>query len=152
MYFKDKENKIFHLPDDCLDKKRNDWVEISENEMKEITLKASIGTLEQEKFYAKNRLMFDFSTAINEPLELNGLKYQIKESDLIYFETLFNGVDEIDFILADNSVTKLNKADFDELKIMLTKRRNELTLKLRDLKNQIEKAENIQTLKEIKWR
>ena len=151
MYFKDKENKIFHLPDDCLDKKRNDWVEISENEMKEITLKASIGTLEQEKFYAKNRLMFDFSTAINEPLELNGLKYQIKESDLIYFETLFNGVDEIDFILADNSVTKLNKADFDELKIMLTKRRNELTLKLRDLKNQIEKAENIQTLKEIKW-
>ena len=50
MYFKDKENKIFHLPDDCLDKKRNDWVEISENEMKEITLKASIGTLEQEKF------------------------------------------------------------------------------------------------------
>ena len=152
MYFKDKENKIFHLPDDCLDKKRNDWVEISESEMKEITLKASIGTLEQEKFYAKNRLMFDFSTAINEPLELNGLKYQIKESDLIYFETLFNGVDEIDFILADNSVTKLNKADFDELKIMLTKRRNELTLKLRDLKNQIEKAENIQTLKEIKWR
>ena len=151
MYFKDKENKIFHLPDDCLDKKRNDWVEISESEMKEITLKASIGTLEQEKFYAKNRLMFDFSTAINEPLELNGLKYQIKESDLIYFETLFNGVDEIDFILADNSVTKLNKADFDELKIMLTKRRNELTLKLRDLKNQIEKAENIQTLKEIKW-
>ena len=151
MYFKDKENKIFHLPDDCLDKKRDDWVEISENEMKEITLKASIGTLEQEKFYAKNRLMFDFSTAINEPLELNGLKYQIKESDLIYFETLFNGVDEIDFILADNSVTKLNKADFDELKIMLTKRRNELTLKLRDLKNQIEKAENIQTLKEIKW-
>ena len=151
MYFKDKENKIFHLPDDCLDKKRNDWVEISESEMKEITLKASIGTLEQEKFYAKNRLMFDFSTAINEPLELNGLKYQIKESDLIYFETLFNGVDEIDFILADNSVTKLNKADFDELKIMLTKRRNELTLKLRDLKNQIEKAENIQTLKGIKW-
>ena len=151
MYFKDKENKIFHLPDDCLDKKRDDWVEISESEMKEITLKASIGTLEQEKFYAKNRLMFDFSTAINEPLELNGLKYQIKESDLIYFETLFNGVDEIDFILADNSVTKLNKADFDELKIMLTKRRNELTLKLRDLKNQIEKAENIQTLKEIKW-
>ena len=152
MYFKDKENKIFHLPDDCLDKKRNDWVEISENEMKEITLKASIGTLEQEKFYAKNRLMFDFSIAINEPLELNGLKYQIKESDLIYFETLFNGADEIDFILADNSVTKLNKADFGELKIMLTKRRNELTLKLRDLKNQIEKAENIQTLKEIKWR
>ena len=151
MYFKDKENKIFHLPDDCLDKKRNDWVEISENEMKEITLKASVGTLEQEKFYAKNRLMFDFSTAINEPLELNGLKYQIKEGDLTYFETLFNGADEIDFILADNSVTKLNKADFDELKIMLTKRRNELTLKLRDLKNQIEKAENIQTLKEIKW-
>ena len=151
MYFKDKENKIFHLPDDCLDKKRDDWVEISENEMKEITLKASIGTLEQEKFYAKNRLMFDFSTAINEPLELNGLKYQIKEGDLTYFETLFNGADEIDFILADNSVTKLNKADFDELKIMLTKRRNELTLKLRDLKNQIEKAENMQTLKEIKW-
>ena len=151
MYFKDKENKIFHLPDDCLDKKRDDWVEISENEMKEITLKASIGTLEQEKFYAKNRLMFDFSTAINEPLELNGLKYQIKESDLSYFETLFNGADEIDFILADNSVTKLNKADFDELKIMLAKRRNDLTLKLRDLKNQIEKAENIQTLKEIKW-
>ena len=151
MYFKDKENKIFHLPDDCLDKKRDDWVEISENEMKEITLKASVGTLEQEKFYAKNRLMFDFSTAINQPLELNGLKYQIKEGDLTYFETLFNGADEIDFILADNSVTKLNKADFDELKIMLTKRRNELTLKLRDLKNQIEKAENIQTLKEIKW-
>ena len=151
MYFKDKENKIFHLPDDCLDKKRDDWVEISESEMKEITLKASIGTLEQEKFYAKNRLMFDFSIAINEPLELNGLKYQIKESDLIYFETLFNGADEIDFILADNSVTKLNKADFDELKIMLAKRRNELTLKLRDLKNQIEKAENTQTLKEIKW-
>ena len=151
MYFKDKENKIFHLPDDCLDKKRDDWVEISESEMKEITLKASVGTLEQEKFYAKNRLMFDFSTAINQPLELNGLKYQIKEGDLTYFETLFNGADEIDFILADNSVTKLNKADFDELKIMLTKRRNELTLKLRDLKNQIEKAENIQTLKEIKW-
>ena len=151
MYFKDKENKIFHLPDDCLDKKRDDWVEISENEMKEITLKASIGTLEQEKFYAKNRIMFDFSTEINQPLELNGLKYQINEGDLSYFETLFNGADEIDFILADNSVTKLNKADFDELKIMLTKRRNELTLKLRDLKNQIEKAENTQTLKEIKW-
>ena len=151
MYFKDKENKIFHLPDDCLDKKRDDWVEISENEMKEITLKASIGTLEQEKFYAKNRLMFDFSIAINQPLELNGLKYQIKEGDLTYFETLFNGADEIDFILADNSVTKLNKADFNELKIMLAKRRNDLTLKLRDLKNQIEKAENIQTLKEIKW-
>ena len=151
MYFKDKENKIFHLPDDCLDKKRNDWVEISENEMKEITLKASIGTLEQEKFYAKNRLMFDFSIAINEPLELNGLKYQINESDLIYFETLFNGADEIDFILADNSVTKLNKADFDELKIMLAKRRNELTLKLRELKNEVEKA-NSKTIKEIKWR
>ena len=151
MYFKDKENKIFHLQDNCLDKKRDDWVEISENEMKEITLKASIGTLEQEKFYAKNRIMFDFSTEINQPLELNGLKYQIKEGDLIYFETLFNGADEIDFILADNSVTKLNKADFDELKIMLTKRRNDLTLKLRDLKNQIEKAENTQTLKEIKW-
>ena len=151
MYFKDKENKIFHLPDDRLDKKRDDWVEISESEMKEITLKASIGTLEQEKFYAKNRLMFDFSIAINQPLELNGLKYQINESDLSYFETLFNGADEIDFILADNSVTKLNKADFDELKKMLAKRRNELTLKLRDLKNQIEKAENTQTLKEIKW-
>ena len=151
MYFKDKENKIFHLPDDCLDKKRDDWVEISESEMKEITLKASIGTLEQERFYSKNRLMFDFSIAINQPLELNGLKYQIKEGDLTYFETLFNGADEIDFILADNSVTKLNKADFDELKTMLAKRRNDLTLKLRDLKNQIEKAENIQTLKEIKW-
>ena len=151
MYFKDKENKIFHLPDDSLDKKRDDWVEIRESEMKEITLKASIGTLEQEKFYAKNRLMFDFSIAINQPLELNGLKYQINESDLSYFETLFNGADEIDFILADNSVTKLNKADFDELKKMLAKRRNELTLKLRDLKNQIEKAENTQTLKEIKW-
>ena len=151
MYFKDKENKIFHLPDDRLDKKRDDWVEISESEMKEITLKASIGTLEQEKFYAKNRLMFDFSIAINQPLELNGLKYQINESDLSYFETLFNGADEIDFILADNSVTKLNKADFDELKKMLAKRRNDLTLKLRDLKNQIEKAENTQTLKEIKW-
>ena len=67
MYFKDKENKIFHLLYDYLDKKRDDWVEISENEMKEITLKASIGTLEQEKFYAKNRIMLDCSTAINEP-------------------------------------------------------------------------------------
>ena len=151
MYFKDKENKIFHLPDDRLDKKRDDWVEISENEMKEITLKASIGTLEQEKFYAKNRIMFDFSTAINQPLELNGLKYQIKESDLIYFETLFNGADEIDFILADTSVTKLNKSDFETLKQMLAQRRNELMLKLRDLTNQIDSADSVKKVKEIKW-
>ena len=75
----------------------------------------------------------------------------MREADLFYFETLFNGADEIDFILADNSVTKLNKSDFETLKQMLAQRRNELMLKLRDLKNQIDSADSVEKVKEIKW-
>ena len=150
MFFKDKKNNVFHLSNNSLNKKHTDWVEISEAEMIELTHKE--GSLDEEKMYAKNRLMVDYIEANSSIFELNGKKYDLREADLFYFETLFNGADEIDFILADNSVTKLNKADFDELKIMFAKRRNDLTLKLRDLKNQIEKAENIQTLKGIKWR
>ena len=150
LYFKDDTGKVYGLTETQLNLKKADWVEISEAEMLELTSPEL--PLDRQKENKIAELKFAFSQSLNEPYSLNGKLYQLNSADLSYFETLFNGADEIDFILADNSVTKLNKADFDELKIMLTKRRNELTLKLRDLKNQIEKAENIQTLKEIKWR
>ena len=96
-------------------------------------------------------LKFAFNESLNEPYSLNGKLYQLNSADLSYFETLFNGADEIDFILKDNSIAKLNKSDFEALKQMMAQRRNELTLKLRELKNKVEKA-NSKTIKEIKWR
>ena len=125
-------------------------MEISEAEMIELTHKE--GSQKKKKMYAKNRLMVDYIEANSSIFELNGKKYDLREADLFYFETLFNGADEIDFILADNSVTKLNKSDFETLKQMLAQRRNELMLKLRDLKNQIDSADSVKKVKEIKWR
>ena len=149
MFFKDKENNVFHLSNNSLNKKHADWVEISEAEMIELTHKE--GSLDEEKMYAKNRLMVDYIEANSSIFELNGKKYDLREADLFYFETLFNGADEIDFILVDNSVTRLNKSDFETLKQMLAQRRNELMLKLRDLKNQIDSADSVKKVKEIKW-
>lgn len=148
LYFKDETGKVYGLTETQLDLKKADWVEISETEMLELTSPAL--PLDRQKENKIAELNFDFSQSLNEPYSLNGKLYQLNSADLSYFETLFNGADEIDFILNDNSVTKLNKADFNELKTMLAKRRNELTLKLRGLKNEVEKA-NSKTIKEIKW-
>lgn len=149
LYFKDETGKVYGLTETQLNLKKADWVEISETEMLELTSpELPIENQRQNKIAELN---FDFSQSLNEPYSLNGKLYQLNSADLSYFETLFNGANEIDFILADNSVTKLNKSDFEALKQMMALRRNELTLKLRGLKNKVEKA-NSKTIKGIKWR
>ena len=149
LYFKDDTGKIYGLTETQLDLKKADWVEISEAEMLELTSPEL--PLDRQKENKIAELNFDFSQSLNEPYSLNGKLYQLNSADLSYFETLFNGADEIDFILADNSTAKLNKSDFEALKQMMAQRRNELTLKLRELKNKVEKA-NFKTIKGIKWR
>ena len=149
LYFKDDTGKIYGLTETQLDLKKADWVEISETEMLELTSPEL--PLDRQKENKIAELNFDFSQSLNEPYSLNGKLYQLNSADLSYFETLFNGADEIDFILADNSTAKLNKSDFEALKQMMALRRNELTLKLRGLKNKVEKA-NSKTIKGIKWR
>ena len=149
LYFKDDTGKVYGLTETQLDLKKADWVEISETEMLELTSPEL--PLDRQKENKIAELNFDFSQSLNEPYSLNGKLYQLNSADLSYFETLFNGADEIDFILADNSTAKLNKSDFEALKQMMAQRRNELTLKLRGLKNKVEKA-NSKTIKGIKWR
>ena len=149
LYFKDDTGKIYGLTETQLNFKKADWVEISEAEMLELTSPEL--PLDRQKENKITELNFDFSQSLNEPYSLNGKLYQLNSADLSYFETLFNGADEIDFILADNSTAKLNKSDFEALKQMMAQRRNELTLKLRELKNKVEKA-NFKTIKGIKWR
>ena len=149
LYFKDDTGKVYGLTETQLNLKKADWVEISETEMLELTSPEL--PLDRQKENKIAELNFDFSQSLNEPYSLNGKLYQLNSADLSYFETLFNGADEIDFILADNSTAKLNKSDFEALKQMMAQRRNELTLKLRELKNEVEKA-NSKTIKEIKWR
>lgn len=149
LYFKDETGKVYGLAETQLNFKKADWVEISEAEMLELTSPEL--PLDRQKENKIVELNFDFSQSLNEPYSLNGKLYQLNSADLSYFETLFIGVDEIDFILADNSTTKLNKSDFEALKQMMAQRRNELTLKLRGLKNKVEKA-NSKTIKGIKWR
>ena len=149
LYFKDETGKVYGLTETQLNFKKADWVEISETEMLELTSPEL--PLDRQKENKIVELNFDFSQSLNEPYSLNGKLYQLNSADLSYFETLFNGADEIDFILADNSTTKLNKSDFEALKQMMAQRRNELTLKLRGLKNKVEKA-NSKTIKGIKWR
>ena len=148
LYFKDETGKVYGLTETQLNLKKADWVEISETEMLELTSPEL--PLDRQKENKIAELNFDFSQSLNEPYSLNGKLYQLNSADLSYFETLFNGADEIDFILADNSTAKLNKSDFEALKQMMAQRRNELTLKLRELKNKVEKA-NSKTIKEIKW-
>ena len=149
LYFKDDTGKVYGLTETQLNLKKDDWIEISEAEMLELTSpELPIENQRQNKIAELN---FDFSQSLNEPYSLNGKLYQLNSADLSYFETLFNGADEIDFILADNSTAKLNKSDFEALKQMMAQRRNELTLKLRELKNKVEKA-NSKTIKGIKWR
>ena len=148
LYFKDDTGKVYGLTETQLNLKKADWVEISETEMLELTSPEL--PLDRQKENKIAELNFDFSQSLNEPYSLNGKLYQLNSADLSYFETLFNGADEIDFILADNSTAKLNKSDFEALKQMMALRRNELTLKLRELKNKVEKA-NSKTIKEIKW-
>ena len=149
LYFKDDTGKVYGLTETQLDLKKDDWVEISETEMLELTSPEL--PLDRQKENKITELNFDFSQSLNEPYSLNGKLYQLNSADLSYFETLFNGADEIDFILKDNSTAKLNKSDFEALKQMMAQRRNELTLKLRGLKNEVEKA-NSKTIKGIKWR
>ena len=149
LYFKDDTGKVYGLAETQLNLKKADWVEISETEMLELTSPEL--PLDRQKENKIAELNFYFSQSLNEPYSLNGKLYQLNSADLSYFETLFNGADEIDFILADNSTTKLNKSDFEALKQMMAQRRNELTLKLRGLKNKVEKA-NSKTIKGIKWR
>lgn len=149
LYFKDDTGKVYGLTETQLNLKKADWVEISETEMLELTSPEL--PLDRQKENKIAELNFDFSQSLNEPYSLNGKLYQLNSADLSYFETLFNGADEIDFILADNSTGKLNKSDFEALKQMMAQRRNELTLKLRGLKNKVEKA-NSKTIKGIKWR
>ena len=149
LYFKDDTGKVYGLTETQLNFKKADWVEISEAEMLELTSPEL--PLDRQKENKIAELNFYFSQSLNEPYSLNGKLYQLNSADLSYFETLFNGADEIDFILADNSTAKLNKSDFEALKQMMAQRRNELTLKLRGLKNKVEKA-NSKTIKGIKWR
>ena len=149
LYFKDDTGKVYGLTETQLNLKKADWVEISETEMLELTSPEL--PLDRQKENKITELNFEFSQSLNEPYSLNGKLYQLNSADLSYFETLFNGADEIDFILADNSTAKLNKSDFEALKQMMAQRRNELTLKLRELKNKVEKA-NFKTIKGIKWR
>ena len=149
LYFKDDTGKVYGLTETQLNLKKADWVEISEAEMLELTSPEL--PLDRQKENKIAELEFAFSQSLNEPYSLNDKLYQLNSADLSYFETLFNGADEIDFILADNSTAKLNKSDFEALKQMMAQRRNELTLKLRGLKNKVEKA-NSKTIKGIKWR
>ena len=149
LYFKDDTGKVYGLTETQLNLKKADWVEISETEMLELTSPEL--PLDRQKENKIAELNFYFSQSLNEPYSLNDKLYQLNSADLSYFETLFNGADEIDFILADNSTAKLNKSDFEALKQMMAQRRNELTLKLRGLKNKVEKA-NSKTIKGIKWR
>ena len=149
LYFKDETGKVYGLTENQLNLKKADWVEISEAEMLELTSPEL--PLDRQKENKITELKFAFNESLNEPYSLNGKLYQLNSADLSYFETLFNGANEIDFILADNSTTKLNKSDFEALKQMMAQRRNELTLKLRGLKNKVEKA-NSKTIKGIKWR
>ena len=150
IYFKDEKNEVYGLTETQLNLKKADWVEISEAEMLELTSPEL--PIENQRQNKITELKFAFNESLKEPYSLNGKLYQLNSADLSYFETLFNGADEIDFILADNSVTKLNKSDFETLKQMLAQRRNELMLKLRDLKNQIDSADSVKKVKEIKWR
>ena len=149
LYFKDDTGKVYGLTETQLNFKKADWVEISEAEMLELTSPEL--PLDRQKENKIAELNFAFSQSLNEPFSLNDKLYQLNSADLSYFETLFNGADEIDFILNDNSTAKLNKSDFEALKQMMAQRRNELTLKLRELKNKVEKA-NSKTIKGIKWR
>ena len=149
LYFKDDTGKVYGLTETQLNLKKADWVEISEAEMLELTSPEL--PLDRQKENKIAELKFAFSQSLNEPYSLNDKLYQLNSADLSYFETLFNGADEIDFILNDNSTGKLNKSDFETLKQMMAQRRNELTLKLRELKNEVEKA-NSKTIKGIKWR
>ena len=149
IYFKDEKNEVYGLTETQLNLKKADWVEISEAEMLELTSPEL--PLDRQKENKIAELNFAFSQSLNEPYSLNGKLYQLNSADLSYFETLFNGADEIDFILNDNSTGKLNKSDFETLKQMLAQRRNELTLKLRGLKNKVEQG-NSKTIKGIKWR
>ena len=149
IYFKDEKNEVYGLSETQLNLKKADWVEISEAEMLELTSPEL--PLDRQKENKIAELKFAFSQSLNEPYSLNGKLYQLNSSDLSYFETLFNGADEIDFILNDNSTEKLNKSDFEALKQMMAQRRNELTLKLRELKNKVEQG-NSKTIKGIKWR
>ena len=149
LYFKDDTGKVYGLTETQLDLKKDDWVEISEAEMLELTSPEL--PLDRQKENKIAELKFAFSQSLNEPYSLNGKLYQLNSADLSYFETLFNGADDIVFILADNSTAKLNKSDFEALKQMMAQRRNELTLKLRELKNKVEQG-NSKTIKGIKWR
>ena len=149
IYFKDDTGKVYGLTETQLNFKKADWVEISEAEMLELTSPEL--PLDRQKENKIAELKFAFNESLKEPYPLNGKLYQLNSADLSYFETLFNGADEIDFILKDNSTAKLNKSDFETLKQMMAQRRNELTLKLRELKNIVEQG-NSKTIKGIKWR
>ena len=149
IYFKDEKNEVYGLSETQLNLKKADWVEISEAEMLELTSPEL--PLDRQRENKITELKFAFNESLKEPYSLNGKLYQLNSSDLSYFETLFNGADEIDFILNDNSTEKLNKSDFETLKQMMAQRRNELTLKLRELKNKVEQG-NSKTIKGIKWR
>ena len=147
--FKDEKNEGYGLTETQLSLKKADWVEISEAEMLELTSPEL--PIENQRQNKIAELKFAFNESLNEPYSLNGKLYQLNSTDLSYFETLFNGADEIDFILKDNSTSKLNKSDFETLKQMMAQRRNELTLRLRELKNKVEQG-NSKTIKGIKWR
>ena len=149
IYFKDEKNEVYGLTETQLSLKKADWVEISEAEMLELTSPEL--PIENQRQNKIAELKFAFNESLNEPYSLNGKLYQLNSTDLSYFETLFSGADEIDFILKDNSTAKLNKSDFETLKQMMAQRRNELTLRLRDLKNKVEQG-NSKTIKGIKWR
>ena len=149
IYFKDEKNEVYGLTETQLNFKKADWVEISEAEMLELTSPEL--PIENQRQNKIAELKFAFNESLNQPYSLNGKFYQLNSADLSYFETLFNGADEIDFILKDNSTTKLNKSDFETLKQKMAQRRNELTLKLRELKNKVEQG-NSKTIKGIKWR
>lgn len=148
LYFKDEKNEVYGLTETQLSLKKADWIEISEAEMLELTSPEL--PIENQKQNKITELKFAFSQNLNEPYSLNDKLYQLNSTDLSYFETLFSNADEIDFILADNSTAKLNKSDFETLKQMMVQRRNELTLKLRELKNKVEQG-NSKTIKGIKW-
>ncbi len=150
LFFKNDKNEVFGLSEKQLRLKKPEWIEITESEMRKLTSPEL--PLERQKENKKVELEIAKMKAFNEPYLLNDKLYQLNSADLSYFETLFSSADEIDFILADNSVTKLNKSDFETLKQMLADRRNEAALKLRQLKNQVEKAKNSKTLKGIQWR
>ena len=149
LYFKDETGGVYGLTETQLNLKKADWVEISETEMLELTSPEL--PIENQRQNKITELKFAFNQSLKEPYSFNGKLYQLNSADLSYFEALFNSTDEIDFILNDNSTEKLNKSDFETLKQMMAQRRNELTLKLRELKNEVEKA-NSKTIKGIKWR